>query len=225
MGNFAAGANPSMALTFSEDVMATLDAADMSVVNVATGVRVPASEFTIDKQGGAGVATQATWTHVGPLPDGNYVATLPMGSVADPAGNGLVNDYTLSFFALAGDANRDRAVDFLDLSAMAQNYNAGGGKAWADGDFNGDGSVDFNDLAILAQRYNTSLAAPAAGEMAATAVASSAADLAAVTTAVVAPTIAKQVAPTKAKPKPVFAVTPVVKPVATKPKPPQRRRL
>jgi rhamnogalacturonan endolyase len=223
-GNFAYGANPSVALTFSEDVMATLDAADLSVVNVATGVRVPASEFRLDKRGGAGIDTQAAWTHAGPLPDGNYVATLAMGSVADPAGNTFATDYTLSFFALAGDANRDRSVDFLDLSAMAQNYNASGGKAWADGDFNGDGSVDFQDLAILAQRYNTSLAAPAAGAAAATSTASSAADLSAVTMAVIPPTTANQEEPTKEKSKPVFSATPVAKPVAAKPKPPQRRR-
>ena len=41
-----------------------------------TGLRVPPSEFTLEKQGGAGTPTRATWTHNGPLPDGNYTATL-----------------------------------------------------------------------------------------------------------------------------------------------------
>jgi hypothetical protein len=58
--------------------------------------------------------------------------------------------------ATAGDANGDGNVDFNDLVRLAQNYNATGGKTWADGDFNGDGRVDFNDLVLIAQKYNTS---------------------------------------------------------------------
>ncbi|MDB5320179.1 MAG: hypothetical protein JWN40_1810 [Phycisphaerales bacterium] len=59
---------------------------------------------------------------------------------------------------LAGDANRDGTVDFLDLAALAQNYNGKSGTddPWTGGDFNGDGIVDFLDLAAMAQHYNTS---------------------------------------------------------------------
>jgi hypothetical protein len=61
-------------------------------------------------------------------------------------------------YTLAGDANLDGSVDFLDLSRLAQNYNAAGGtRTWSSGDFNNDGIVDFNDLAKLAQNYNTAL--------------------------------------------------------------------
>jgi hypothetical protein len=102
----------------------------------------------------------------GQLPDGNYRATLAAGLVKDRASNLLDgngdgtagDDYTFDLFQLAGDANRDRAVDFLDLAKLAQNYNISDGRTYADGDFNGDGSVDFLDLAILAQRYNTRIA-------------------------------------------------------------------
>jgi hypothetical protein len=63
---------------------------------------------------------------------------------------------------LAGDANLDGAVDFLDLARLAQNYNvtvsANTDSWWASGDFNYDGVVNFNDLAKLAQNYNTALA-------------------------------------------------------------------
>jgi hypothetical protein len=62
---------------------------------------------------------------------------------------------------MAGDANRDRTVDFNDLAVLAQNYNTAGGMTFDRGDFNYDGNVDFNDLAMLAQRYNTSLSPPA----------------------------------------------------------------
>ena len=62
---------------------------------------------------------------------------------------------------LAGDANRDRTVNFNDLVALAQNYNTSG-KTFSTGDFNADGGVDFQDLVLLAQRYNTTLPPPPA---------------------------------------------------------------
>ena len=206
-------------------MIATLDTGDLSVVNLATGVRVPTSEFTFDKQGGAGIATKATWTHNGPLPDGNYSATLPAGSVADAAGNALAADHAISCFVLAGDANRDRSVDFLDLATLAQNYNTTGGKLWSKGDFNGDGSVDFSDMAILAQRYNSTLPAPAGAAQALTASSTSfAADLAAASATVAAPMTASPAEAKKAKQRPMFSITPIAKPIAAKSKAPQRRR-
>ena len=52
-----------------------------------------------------------------------------------PAGPlpGLAAEYRYDFFVLAGDANRDRAVDFNDLVALAQHYNTTGGNTSADG--------------------------------------------------------------------------------------------
>jgi uncharacterized delta-60 repeat protein len=98
----------------------------------------------------------------GVLSDGNYRLTLPAGWLRDAAGNPMSADFTFDFYVLAGDANRDRTVDFTDLTVLSQHYNTTGGQTWATGDFNGDGNVDFNDLVILAQRYNTTLAAPPA---------------------------------------------------------------
>jgi fibronectin-binding autotransporter adhesin len=64
-------------------------------------------------------------------------------------------------YTLAGDANLDGAVDFLDLAKLAQSYNSDVSAQtqswWNRGDFNGDGAVDFLDLARLAQNYNTAL--------------------------------------------------------------------
>jgi autotransporter-associated beta strand protein len=66
-------------------------------------------------------------------------------------------------YTLAGDANLDGTVDFLDLSRLAQNYNVTDGtRTWAQGDYNYDGNVDFSDLAKLAQSYNTTLPGGAA---------------------------------------------------------------
>jgi hypothetical protein len=105
----------------------------------------------------------------GVLPDGNYRATLTAATLKDAAGNALDgngdgvggDDATFDFFQLAGDANHDRAVDFSDLVALAQNY-GGANKNWDQGDFNGDGLVDFSDLVLLAQHYNVTLPPPPA---------------------------------------------------------------
>ena len=64
-----------------------------------------------------------------------------------------------------GDANADRAVNFADLVALAQNYGEASGVArWAQGDFNEDGNVSFADLVLLAQNYGS--AAPAEAQVA-----------------------------------------------------------
>jgi len=152
---------------FTEDVSGGLAANALSLVNLSGGP-VPSMTFSWD------LATlTGTWQFSQPLADGNYRATLDGDSVHDWSG-ALVDgnrdslpggDYDFDFFSLAGDANGDRSVDFLDLAKLAQNYNtSSGGLTYADGDFNGDGSVDFLDLAKLAQNYNTNLpASPAAG--------------------------------------------------------------
>jgi hypothetical protein len=151
----------SIVLTFSEDVIGSVDPDDLVVVDLAMGVRVPASQFVLSRAGGPGVATVATWSHdisAGPLADGNYRVTLAAESVGDPSGNALAADFTFDFFVLAGDANRDRRVDFTELVALAQNYNQPS-RTFSQGNFNYDGGVDFLDLVMLAQRYGGGLAA------------------------------------------------------------------
>jgi hypothetical protein len=66
--------------------------------------------------------------------------------------------------AVAGDANRDLSVDFVDVVALAQNYDrpAPAADAWAAGDFTGDGVVNFSDLVILAQNFERDVVAAAA---------------------------------------------------------------
>jgi hypothetical protein len=97
--------------------------------------------------------------------DGAYTLTLNAAQVKDAANNaaasGAIGTFTVHV-PYPGDANGDDKTDFLDLAALAQNYNAGGGKGFANGDFNFDGMVDFLDLAMLAQTYNTSLTPSAA---------------------------------------------------------------
>lgn len=215
-GALAPDKHDRITVKFTEDVSAGLPANALSLVNLSGGP-VPSMTYSWD------LATlTATWQFNQPLADGNYRATLDGDMVHDWSG-ALVDgnrdslpggDYDVDFFSLAGDANGDRSVDFLDLAKLAQNYNtSSGGLTYADGDFNGDGSVDFLDLAKLAQNYNTSLpASPAAGP-AAIAGAAAMPSLASVIAEVSPPAAPVQT------PLPTPAPTPVSTPPATKPKP------
>ncbi len=90
------------------------------------------------------------------LADGDYAVAL--SGAADLAGNVAGTTSPFSFFVLAGDANRDRVVNFDDLLVLAANYNTTG-KTFSQANFSYDaaGNVDFDDLLILAANYNTGL--------------------------------------------------------------------
>ncbi len=67
---------------------------------------------------------------------------------------------------VAGDANRDGAVDVSDLGILATHYGDTSGKTWEEGDFTGDGAVDVSDLGILATNYGaTATAVPEPGSL------------------------------------------------------------
>jgi len=215
-----AGPLSSLTLDFDAPVAATLRASDLHLRNLTTGQPVDSATLHLDV---SVAADRATVTFATPLLDGNYQLTLPAGTVRDSAGIALAADVTSDFFVLAGDANRDRSVDFNDLVKLAQNYNTTGGKTYADADFTGDGNVNFNDLVVLAQNYNTSLPQPATALPLAPTSTSFAADWAAIT-ASVAPPVLTNSDPEKPKPKPIFSLTPVANPVATKKAPPPPRR-
>jgi hypothetical protein len=199
------GGRQRLAFGFSADVGASLDAADLRVEAQTPGVAAPAVHaVAFDRETGT-----AWFSFAAPLPDGDYRATLAGEGVTDDAGNALAADATLDFWHLAGDANRDRQVDFADLTRLAQNYD-GTGKAYADGDFTGDGTVDFSDLVVLAQRYDTGLGGPP--EWAAGGGAFGAARAVAASPVTVTPT--SQVRPVSKKAAGVFSVEPVAKPKA-----------
>jgi hypothetical protein len=139
-----------LSFTFDEDVIASL--ASITVNNLTTGTPVSPASYGFDS-----ATNTATFSFAGTLPDGNYRATLDPSQVHDLAGNSLAGNNTLDFFALAGDANRDRTVDVTDLGVLATNWQ-GSGKTFAQGDFNGDGVVDVTDLGILATNWQKNLA-------------------------------------------------------------------
>jgi hypothetical protein len=154
----ALGTSAAVTVRFSEDVSGSAAAGGVTVVDLATGETLDAGKVKVTYDATTHEATVSFPGYPGGLPDGNYRVTLTPQTITDSAGNALASAYAFDFFALAGDANHDRAVDFNDLVALAQNYNTAG-KTFARGDFNYDGNVDFNDLVMLAQRYNTTLAA------------------------------------------------------------------
>ncbi|MEQ9459981.1 MAG: LamG-like jellyroll fold domain-containing protein [Phycisphaeraceae bacterium] len=59
---------------------------------------------------------------------------------------------------VAGDANLDLAVDLIDLSALASNFNQTAG--WAGGNFNTDTLVDLIDLSLLATNFGSTSSIP-----------------------------------------------------------------
>jgi hypothetical protein len=148
--------------TFSEDVSASLSASSLHLTNLTTNQTVPNGSVALAYDAGTNTATFTFPGFAnGVLPDGNYRATIPAGSVSDASGNLLGTDITLDFFTLGGDANHDRHVDVSDLGILATNWQASG-RTFSQGDFNYDNRVDVTDLGILATAWQKTLAAPAA---------------------------------------------------------------
>ena len=83
------------------------------------------------------------------------------GVLTDPvAGEALAviysaSDVTLEV-ALAGDIDRNDAIDFDDLDILAPNYKVPGVFIWIDGDFNGDSVVNRADLDLMAINFGIS---------------------------------------------------------------------
>ncbi|WP_428389939.1 beta strand repeat-containing protein [Mucisphaera sp.] len=86
---------------------------------------------------------------------------LDMDSAVSAADGDLLIEGILNTFY--GDANLDGAVDLIDLSLLASNFDGPAG--WAGGDFNGSRTVDLIDLSLLASNFGStaSVPEPAAG--------------------------------------------------------------
>jgi hypothetical protein len=129
----------------------------VTVRDLATGATATPSGFAYD----AGTRT-ATLTFNGGLPNGDWRATIPASATAGAGDGPLPQDFVLAFFSLAGDVNRDRAVNGTDFSILAANFGRTG-MTFALGDLNGDGAINGTDFATLAANFGRSLpAAPPA---------------------------------------------------------------
>jgi hypothetical protein len=142
--------------TFTKDVRATLDPADLQVQTVPGGARVAAESVAYDVE-----TNTATFTFAGALPNGNYRAVLVASGVTDAADRQLTANHVTDFFVLAGDVNRDRSVNGTDFALLAGNFGKTG-MTYGQGDLNGDGNVNGTDFAILAGNFGKTVPAPAA---------------------------------------------------------------
>ena len=148
-----------LSFVFTSDVRLSLSPTDLDLVNLTTGATIASGGMQLIYEIATDTATFSfPGSPAGVLPDGNYRARLIAAGISDPQGNPLPGDVTLDFFVLAGDANRDRAVDLGDFSIVASSFNMPGD--FAAGDFNYSGVVEIGDFAILAGNYNTTLSPP-----------------------------------------------------------------
>ena len=158
---YYSGAPHRLRLTFTQDVRASLAAADLTVERLGPGGGpVTLGEPTFDGAHTATFAFTGGGARPGILPDGNYRATLPAARVANAAGTPLAADLVLEFFVLSGDINRDRRVDSADFVTLAANFGRTG-RTYAQGDLNGDGTVNSPDFVILAANFGKAVPAPA----------------------------------------------------------------
>lgn len=152
-GNFDFETEQSLTFNFNRAVDPTMLSSALVLQNLTTSTTVPSSAIHLAYTGFTG-----TFTFDGILADGNYRVTIPTTAQLNSAGEHLPGTYNFDFYVLAGDADRNRTVDFSDLLILAQNYGQSG-KTFSDGNFNysADGLIDFSDLLLLAQRYGTSV--------------------------------------------------------------------
>lgn len=144
-------------LNFSEDVSASLSAADITVLNTTTGATIPLVNGDLAWNSTTNSVTITFSQLPGyQLPTGSYTATVNAAGVTDAAGNPLSGNNVASFSFLAGDIYRNGVVNFGDLLILTQNYGQTG-QSYATGDLNYDGEVNFSDLLIMIQNYGRSL--------------------------------------------------------------------
>jgi extracellular elastinolytic metalloproteinase len=152
-------------VSFSENVAASIDAADLVLHNDTTNTTIPSAAQSVSYDAGTNTAT-----FIFPglpddlLSDGNYSATLVASGVSDIDGNALDGDgdgtaggdYLFDFFFLTGDANHDGRVNLQDFNRLATNFGQSP-RDFGEGDFNYDGVVNLQDFNRLAIKFGTQL--------------------------------------------------------------------
>jgi hypothetical protein len=151
--------SPRVQISFNTDIGPSLSPVDLILQNTSTGMTIPSSDVALQYDT---TTNTATFTFPGYskgiLPDGNYEATLPAGSIETADGATSIAPYSFNVFVLSADANHDRYVNALDFNALATNY--GKAATFSQGDFDYSGTVDSSDFALLAARFGTYLAPP-----------------------------------------------------------------
>jgi hypothetical protein len=152
---------------FDEQIeAATFTATDVTVRNLTTDAVLPAARFSvIEVTPSRAFDLVYDTANFGPLPDGNYEATVAAGAVTDTSGNASVGPAVLDFFVLAADANRDRTVNLADFGRLRAGFGEPG--TFATGDFNYDGTVNLADFGILRGNFGQTLPPPSSSIFAA----------------------------------------------------------
>jgi hypothetical protein len=166
-GRFIPPGGVTFAVRFNET--ARVDDGDFELSGAAFGGWLPGS-WHYDPAGSELIIAYAA------LPADTYTFTL-RDSVTDTIGNRLDGnadgmpggDYAVNFaVAIAGDANFDGAVDYVDYVTIKRNFGLSSGADWAKADFDADGDVDYDDYVVMRDNFGQAMAspvhAPATGE-------------------------------------------------------------
>jgi hypothetical protein len=149
----------SVNFTFAADLRPSITVDDLVLTNLTTGERVPADRMRLGYDQTINLVVFTFRGYPGErLPDGNYRAVLPAGSVS-AGGTPMAADYVIEFWYLTGDINRDRAVNGSDFAILAGNFGKSS-RTYALGDLNGDTVVNGSDFAILAGNFGKTLPQP-----------------------------------------------------------------
>lgn len=138
---------------FNDDIGVSLSDADLVIRNITTNTVIPTSAY--DLQPFSAAENSDIVNFAGVLADGNYTVTFSSAGIENKQSMNLAGGLVQEFFFLAGDANRDRAVNIADFAIVAGRFNLPG--TFSQGDFNYDSKTDISDFAILASKFNTSL--------------------------------------------------------------------
>ena len=147
----------SLALTFDQDVSASLAPTDLSLENTTTSETFSLAGVSLAYVPGANTATWDTSSLF--LTDGNYTARLSASGVENASGAQMATDYTFPFHVLMCDLDGDRDVGSTDCVTFVSQFGLRGNGLAAD--FNNDDRVNLTDFAILRGKMGNTLPAPA----------------------------------------------------------------
>ncbi|NOS68464.1 MAG: hypothetical protein HOP33_00850, partial [Verrucomicrobia bacterium] len=141
-----------LAVTFSENIGASLSLADVRLRNLNTSTDVATTSLTVSFD----ATTRKLVLGLAPgvvLPEGNYRLTLSAAGITDGGGRALDADVVVDFHILTGDANGDRIVNDLDLYLVWQGLLQPPANRDLQYDLNHDGGVTLADVDVVRVNY------------------------------------------------------------------------
>lgn len=139
---------------FDDDVSASIDRADLQLVNLNTGEVFSSAgvAVTYDSK-----TNTATFTFPGALngrlAETEWRASLHRSGVFDDNGNRLALRPIFDFTFIVGDADSNGQVDFDDYARIDNGFN-NHLIGYRNGDFNYDGRIDFDDYSLIDAAFN-----------------------------------------------------------------------